>query len=162
MDELKSPDQGARAFRAILHPHRSLSPEGFVILMTAVAAVSFIAGMAFLMIGAWPVFGFFGLDVLLVFVAFKLNYRSGRVHELVELTPEVLTVTRVEPSGKRHSVEFNPFWVRVRFSEEADGRTSLRLASQGREFEFARFLNDDERREFAGVLKNALADARGA
>lgn len=130
--------------------------------MTALGTVSFIAGMAFLMIGAWPVFGFFGLDVLLVFIAFKLNYRSGRVHELVELTPELLTVTRVEPTGERHRIEFNPFFVRVRFSEEVDGRTSLRLASHGREFEFARFLNDDERREFAGVLRNALADARGA
>ncbi len=162
MDEINSHEQGEADFRAVLHPHRSLSPRGFLILMSALGLVSFVAGMAFLLIGAWPVFGFFGLDVLLVYIAFKLNYRSGRAHELIELSPSLLTVTRVEPSGKSRSFEFNPYWVRVLFSEEVDGRTSLKLISHGQEFEFARLLNDEERREFAGVLKDALAAARGA
>lgn len=162
MDENNSPDQVKGEFRAILHPHRSLSPRGFFILMTALGLVSFIAGVAFLLIGAWPVFGFFGLDVLLVYIAFKLNYRSGRAHELVDLTPNLLTVTRVDPSGKSRRFEFNPYWVRVLFREEVDGRTSLKLTSHGQEFEFARVLNDEERREFAQVLKDALATARGA
>ena len=105
-------------------------------------------------------FGFFGLDVLLVYIAFKLNYRSGRAYELVELTPDLLKVTHVEPSGKAQSYDFNPYWVSVRLAEQADGRTNLRLALHGQEFEFARFLTDDERREFAEVLKGALAAAR--
>ena len=160
MDANKSPDQEDRAFRAVLHAHRSLSPRGFLILMSALGVVSFIAGMVFLLIGAWPVFGFFGLDVLLVYIAFKLNYRSGRALELVELTPALLTVTRVDPAGQRRSYDFNPYWVRVLFSEAVDGRTSLKLTSHGQEFEFARLLNDEERREFAVVLRNALVVAR--
>ena len=85
------------AFRAVLYPHRSLGPTGFLILMSAIGGVSFVTGMAFLLKGAWPVFGFFGLDVALIYAAFKLNYRSGRLYETVELTPEALTVTRVHP-----------------------------------------------------------------
>jgi uncharacterized membrane protein len=162
MNEGTPPNQEDRAFRAVLHAHRSLSPRGFLILMTAVGTVSFIAGMAFLLIGAWPVFGFFGLDVLLIYVAFKLNYRSGRAHEVVEVTPEVMTVTRIEPSGAKKRYEFNPYWARVLFSEGVDGRTTLKLASHGEEFEFGRMLNDDERREFANVLVGALAAARTA
>lgn len=158
-EELREEQEGG-PFRAVLYPHRSLSPRGFLILMVALGAVSFCIGIAFLMKGAWPVLGFFGLDVLIIYIAFKLNYRSGRMHELIELTPDLLTVTRVEPSGRSRRFEFNPYWVRVLFSEEVDGRTRLSLTSHGRHFEFARFLNDEERRDFAGVLAGALAHAR--
>ena len=160
MSENAARDQEAGHFRAVLHPHRSLGPKGFLILMTALGTLSFITGMAFLMMGAWPVFGFFGLDVLLVYIAFKLNYRSGRAYELVELDREQLRVTHVEPSGKEKCFAFNPYWVRVRLAEHTDGRTFLKLASHGEEFEFGRFLTDDEKRDFAKALSNALAVAR--
>ncbi|HKZ96313.1 MAG TPA: DUF2244 domain-containing protein [Hyphomicrobiaceae bacterium] len=162
MDQSFPATQENAAFRAVLHPYRSLGPKGFLVLMTFFGVASFIAGIVFLSIGAWPVFGFFGLDVLLVYIAFKLNYRSGRAYEIVELTPELLKVTRVDAAGKQESFDFNPYWVRVRLSERPDGRTRLRLGSHGRELEFARFLNDEERRDFARALAGALAVARGA
>ena len=147
-------------FRAILHPHRSLGPTGFLILMLAIGGASFVTGMVFLLMGAWPVFGFFGLDVALVYIAFRLNYRAGRLYETVELTPEALTVTRVHPSGKRESFDFNPYWVRVLLAQSAHGRTELRLALHGREFAFGHFLTEDERRDFSNALTGALIAAR--
>lgn len=150
------------AFRAVLHPHRSLSPRGFIILMSAIGAVSFVTGVAFLLIGAWPVLGFCGLDVALVYLAFKLNYRSGRAHEIVELTPELLSVTRVAAGGQQQRFEFNPYWVRVRLSQAVDGRTELKIASHGKEFSFGRLLNDDERRDFAVALQRELQIARSS
>jgi len=153
------PDSG---FHAILTPYRSLSPAGFLILMTLIGGSSFILGVMFLMMGAWPIFGFLGLDVLLVYIAFRLNYRSGRAFELVDVTREQLTVTRVHPSGRREQFDFNPFWARVLLREWPDGRTELRLAAQGRELLFGQFLTDDERRDFASALKGALIEARGA
>ncbi len=147
----------------VLHPHRSLSPRGFLILMSAIGVVSFVMGMVFLLIGAWPVMGFFGLDVALIYWAFKLNYRAGRLYETVELSPERLQLTRVHPAGKKEIFEFNPYWTRVLLSEDRpDGRTSLRLAAQGREVLFAQFLNDDEKKEFAEALTGALITARGS
>ncbi len=128
--------------------------------MACLGIVSFVTGMAFLMMGAWPVLGFFGLDVLLIYIAFKLNYRSGRAYELIEISPDLLTLTQVDPKGRSKQHTFNPYWVRVRFTEHVDGRTNLRLASHGKELEFGRVLNDDERREFARVLEGALATAR--
>jgi uncharacterized membrane protein len=148
-------------FRAVLTPHRSLGPTGFVVLMAALAGISFATGIAFLLIGAWPVLGFFGLDVALVYVAFKLNYRSGRLYETVELTPARLTWTRVHPSGRREQFDCNPYWARVNLREWPDGRTDLRLIAQGKELVFGRFLTDDERRQFANALRGALVDARG-
>lgn len=148
-------------FHVILASHRSLGPKGFLILMSLFGLVSFVAGMVFLQLGAWPVTGFFGLDFVLVYIAFKLNYRSGLLHEAVDLTPELLTITRVHPTGRREHFNFNPYWVRVALQEWPDGRTDLRLASHGQVFPFARFLNDDERREFAVILRNALSANRG-
>jgi uncharacterized membrane protein len=158
MDDQRATTQ--EAFRAVLHPHRSLSPRGFLILMSAIGAVSFVTGVAFLLIGAWPVLGFCGLDVALVYVAFKLNYKAGRAHEIVELTPDKLSVTRVAASGHSQRFEFNPYWARVRLSQRPDGRTDLKIASHGKEFSFGRLLNDDERREFASALQQALLDTR--
>lgn len=146
--------------RWVLTTYRSLSPRGFVILMSLLALVSFVAGTVFLIMGAWPVFGFFGLDVLLIYIAFKLNYRSGRQYETVELAPSLLKLTRVAPSGKAEQFDFNPYWVRVVLTERLDGHNTLALASHGETFPFARFLTDDERREFADVLKDALSLAR--
>jgi uncharacterized membrane protein len=149
-------------YRAVLTPHRSLSPRGFLILMSAVAGISFVAGFAFLLMGAWPVFGFFGLDVALIYLAFKLNYRAARLYETIELTPARFLLTRVHPSGRTERFDCNPYWARVRLREWPDGRTDLGLVERGRELMFGRFLNDDERRGLAGELRAALLQARGA
>ena len=95
-------------------------------------------------IGAWPILVFCGLDVALIYIAFKLNYRDGRAYETVDLTPELLTVTSVEAYGRRRAFEFNPYWVRVNLHEHHDGRTELELAHHGRRLVFAHCLNDDE------------------
>ena len=100
MTELSADPQAETRFAAVLTPHRSLSPKGFAVLMTLVCIVSFGTGLLFYLLGAWPVVGFMGLDVALIYIAFKLNYRAARLYETVDLTPSALTVTRVQPSGK--------------------------------------------------------------
>ncbi len=148
-------------FHAVLTPHRSLSPQGFTLLMALVGGVSFVAGMVFLIAGAWPVFAFFGLDVALIYLAFKLNYRAARAYETVDLTPEAFTLTRVDAAGRQKQVGLNPYWARVDLREWPDGRTVLSVVAQGREVIFGRFLTDDERRDLAMALRGALLEARG-
>jgi uncharacterized membrane protein len=152
--------QEPRYFSAILTPHRSLGPKGFMVLMTAVCAISFGTGLLFYMIGAWPVVGFMGLDVALIYIAFKLNFRALRLYETVELTQEALTVTRVEPSGKAQSWDFNPYWVRLRLEQRRGRSTELSLASHGKRLVFASFLTDSEREDFALALSSALSAAK--
>ncbi len=147
-------------FRAVLTPHRSLSPSGFLILMIAIGVVSFCVGLAFLLMGAWPVMGFFGLDVALIYWAFRQNYRSGNEREAIEVTPEAVTITRFTPDGKASRSDFNTYWVRVALDERTDGRTALRLVSHGKSLIFGTFLTDDERREFADLLSGELIAAR--
>ena len=148
-------------FHAVLRPNRSLGPAGFVALMGVLAGVSFAAGMLFVSIGAWPVLGFFGLDVLLVYVAFRLNYRAGRLYETVDLAEARLDVARVHPDGRREAWSFEPYWVRVELTGREGGRGELALVSHGRRVVLARFLSPPERAAFADALTHALAPYRG-
>jgi len=161
MDDKPAQNQEGRGFRAVLTPHRSLSPRGFLILMLFIGGVSFIAGMSFLAMGAWPVMGFFGLDALLVYGAFKLNYRAARRFEVVEITPADLKLIRVDPNGRRQEIALNPYWARPHLAEGPDGANRLYLRSHGRTYAVGSFLTDDERRDLAKALGRALADVRG-
>ena len=147
-------------FKAVLTPNQSLSRSGFLIFMAAIGLLSFAIGLAFWWIGAWPVLGFFGLDLALIYLAFRLNFRAGRAAEMIEITPRELILTRYEPSGRTSRTDFNAYWVRVRLDELPGGRTVLRLASHGRSVICGSFLTDDERRDFAEVLAGELIAAR--
>lgn len=131
-----------------------------MVLMAAISTVSFGTGLLFYLMGAWPVMGFMGLDVLLVYVAFKLNFRALRVYETVDLSGEALTVTRVAPSGKSQSWSFNPYWVRLHLKERVGRASELTLTSHGKQIVVGSFLSDPEREDFAKALKAALSDAR--
>ena len=157
MTELSAGPQAETSFAAILTPHRSLGPKGFAVLMSAVCMVSFGTGLLFYLIGAWPVVGFMGLDVALIYIAFKLNYRAARLYETVDLTPNTLTVTRVQPSGKVESWSFNPYWVRLRLEDRIGRSSELSIASQGKRLVFATFLTDPEREDFAQALSAAIS-----
>ena len=78
-ESVDAADAEEPAFSAVLTPHRSLGPRGFLLLMAAVAVASFTTGLVFLLAGAWPVIAFLAADVLLIYWAFLLSYRSGRV-----------------------------------------------------------------------------------
>ncbi len=147
-------------FTAVLTPHRSLSPTGFLIVMAAIVTVSFIVGFAFMWMGAWPVVGFFGLDVALVYWAFKQNYRDGHASETIEVTPHQVRLTSYDPAGNASAIVFNTYWVRLALDERSDGRSILSLVNRSQRVRFADFLSDDERREFADVLSDELVLAR--
>jgi len=148
-------------FSAILTPYRSLGGTGFLVLMSVVSAVSFVAGTAFYVIGAWPVVGFFGLDVALVYWAFKVNYRAANAYEQVTMTPSELKVRKVSHRGDVAEWTLNPVWVRLdREVHEEFGIERLFLVSHGRRFPIAGFLGPQEKAEFAAALGAALAEAR--
>ena len=150
-----------KIFSAIITPHRSLGPTGFLILMACLGALSFISGVIFVSIGAWPVFGFFGLDVLLVYVAFRANYRSAHAYEEVTVTASELTVRKVNHRGRARQWTLNPLWVRLeRIVHEEFGIQRLFLVSHGRRFPVAAFLGPQEKAGFAAALSAALGEAR--
>jgi len=148
-------------FSAVITPHRSLSSTGFLIFMLCISAASFAAGVVFLMLGAWPVFGFLGLDVLLIYWAFRVNFRAARAYEEVRVTPTELVVRKVSQHGKVREWTLNPVWVRLdRIVHEEFGIERLFLVSHGRRLSIAGFLGPDEKKGFATALAAALGEAK--
>jgi uncharacterized membrane protein len=160
MSEDNWPDESV-LYEAVLRPHRSLSKPGFVIVMTVIAFTSFVAGMAFLMMGAWPVFFFFGLDVALVWWAFHVNYRAARAYETIRVTPSDLHVQQVSAKGASVESSYNPRWVRLIVDEdELSGVTRVALLSRGVPLIIGSFLPPVQKQELASALSRALVEAR--
>ena len=147
-------------FDAVLTPHRSLSPAGFRLLIGALSAFGLAAGIAFLALGAWPVLGFFGLDIALLAWCFHANYRQGRQRERLRLTPDALTVERTNPAGAVERVRLPPWWLRVEIDESGERPGPLTLATHGRRETVGAFLAPWERVEVADALRRALAPLR--
>jgi uncharacterized membrane protein len=150
-------------FAAVLTPYRSLSPTGFMLFMMALVACSFTAGLAFWLMGAWPIVGFMGLDIALVQLAFRMNYRAARVAEEINLTRDQLTVKKIAANGRLAEFAFNPYWARLEVQRRpAIGVTRVSIASHGKRLDLAGFLGPAERESFASAFSAALAEARSA
>src|SRR5436309_15450707 len=148
-------------FSAVLTPHRSLGAAGFLAVMALVGGFSFAAGMVFYAIGAWPVVGFLGLDVLLVYLAFRANYRAATAYEHVTVTPSELRVRKVSHRGAIAEWKLNPVWVRLdRQPHEEFGIPRPFLVSHGRRLPVAGFLGPREKEAFALAFSAALTQAR--
>jgi uncharacterized membrane protein len=156
-----APEAEPTLFSAIITPHRSLGGVGFLVLMGVVSVVSFAAGMVFLMLGAWPVFGFFGLDVLLIYWAFRVNYRRALAYEEVMVTASELRVRKVSHRGRVAEWTLNPLWVRLdRDAHEEFGIERLFLVSRGRKLPIAGCLSPPEKESFAAALSAAISEAK--
>jgi uncharacterized membrane protein len=160
-DDADSADgDGREILHVILRPHRSLSPTGFWIVMGLLAGVSFSAGTVFWWLGAWPVIGFMGLDVALVYIAFKASYARAHEYERLHLTRQKLTIERVDHWGKVERLALQPYWLRVELDQPRGRQNRLLLTSHGRAVAVGGFLAPAEKAKLAGILRDALATAR--
>ena len=153
---------GRPFFERVLLPHRSLPSRNFHLLMGLLGLVSLAAGVGFVAAGAWPVIGFFGLDAALVYLAFRLNYRTARQSETIRLADDTFTVERVSARGERRNWRFQPFWVRVILEERRDTSNRLLVASHGRSLVIGDFVPPATRRELAVTLRDALTSWRNS
>ena len=141
-------------FSTLLRPHRSLSPLGFKWLIRLVIAANLLIGLPMYLLGAWPVAGFAGLDVALLWWLFHRNYFDARRSETLRLTDRELVVERIAPDGEREEHRLDAYWLKVELGER------LAVASRGNRVVVGRFLAPAERRKVANELKAALAAMR--
>jgi uncharacterized membrane protein len=143
-------------FATTVAPYRSLPPRRLTWIMAALVAFAFSSSIGFVLAGAWPVTGFFGLDIALLYLAFRLSYRSARQRESLRLTQQALDVERVGIRGERQRWRLEPTWLRVTIEENEQGRGRLLLSSRGKTVGLGAFLGAEERRRLADDLKAAL------
>ena len=148
-------------FSARLTPYRSLDRQGFKILFALVAGVCLIIGLVFFALGLWPVLGFMGLDILLIYWAFKSNYFSARAYEDVEVSRQHVLLRKVNPRGRITDHNFPQFGTRFEVDRHDEiGVTQMRLAHRMDRVEFGYFLNPHDRESFATTFQNAMAKAK--
>jgi len=161
MMQRRNPFSEQVLFEARLSPHRSLSFAGFTILMLALAGISFAIGVTFLMLGAWPVFGFLGLDVALVWFAFRVNYWEARAYEDIRMTSNLLSVCQVSARGQARVTNFNPRWTKLeKIEDDLSGTTRVALISRDIALIIGAFLPPFHKSELAKTLSSALAIAK--
>ena len=146
-------------FDAELAPNRSLGRAGFIAVMAGVIVISIGLGVFFLLQGAWPVLGFFGLDIALLYLAFRLSYRSGRLRETIRVTADEVVVRRIAPNGRTTEWRFNPYWLRIALDEPVEHHSQITLTSHGRSLVIGLFLAPEERASLVAALRSALGEA---
>jgi uncharacterized membrane protein len=148
-------------FAATLRPHRSLGRRGLRYVIAALAIAASIPGIVFFSLGAWPIVGFMGLDVLLIWWALSASLREGRQFETVTLWPDQLEVKRVSGRGRQTLARFDPFAVKLVIDRDFNERTTgIRLRTRDGDTRIGAFLNADDKASFAMALGTALRKAR--
>ncbi len=161
MSDVAPDDADKPFFEALLTPHRSLGRRGFNVTMALVGGASLVSSLVFLSHGAWPIVGFFGLDVLLLWLAFRASYRSARAREEVRVSRTDLAIRKISPRGAVREAHYNPFWARFLVSRHHEhGVTRMAVSGEGRSTEIGAFLNPDDRESFAKAFGRALAEAK--
>jgi len=155
-DELEFEESPAIRFDAVLQPHTSLGPQGFLLLMAVIGVISFTAGVAFIMVGSWPVYAFVGLDIVLVYVAYKANFRDTKRYETVKLTDKQLIVERIGPTGRRKKWSFQTYWLKIDLKDPPTPKSALMLRSHGKALEIGSFLAPHEKHDLATTLRREL------
>jgi uncharacterized membrane protein len=156
-----SPD-GAElpVFEALLYPHRSLGRRGYLILILGTALIMGAYALTFLLIGAWPIFGFIGAEWLLFWFLFSRHLRGDRRAERLRLYRDRLVVERLDAKGRFSATSLQPYWLQVVLTRAAEPDNALYLRSHGKAIEIGAFLSAPERRDFAGELARVLERLR--
>ncbi len=129
-------------FEAELVPHRSLSPRGIYLVLGFLGTVSFSVTLLFWYLGAWPIAGFNGGEMLLAAALLRSHARSRRV--------------RYDIDGGRSEVCLPAAWLNIDLVEKPGRVPGLFLISRGRREEVARALGEPQKRDFAAALRSAL------
>ena len=152
--------ENGEAIVIMLWPYRSLSLRGFRILIVVLASLMSIIGLGFYLIGAWPVLGFLGLEIFIVWYAFKWNYRSGQLMETVAITPQQVDITRTDWRGHSKTICMNGVWIKAELDTKEKKKCRLYLRQHANKLEIGAFMPPAEKPSLAVALNEAFARLR--
>lgn len=153
-------DDRDQIIRISFWPHRSLGPRGFLLLMAVFGLVTFTLGSLFLFLGAWPVIGFMGLEIGLVWLAFRINYLAGRQYEELLISPTGSQLARIDARGRAKTTDLASAWLRAELIKDRHGRARLYIRHHADQIEIGRFLPPDEKPGLAKAINKGFETAR--
>ena len=147
-------------FDATLSPNRSLSPRAFVIVMSIVGCVSFVAGLLFVSQGAFPVIGFFGLDALAIWFALRWNARQLKQETRIRVTAETIEMEHLVPGKAPKCASVPTTFARIDLAYPERAPSILSISHGAASWAIGSYLTGGERRSLAKALKAAIQRAR--
>jgi uncharacterized membrane protein len=134
----------------------SISSAALQRVFCLISLVIAVIALGFALVGAWPVLAFFGLELALLYGAFRhAGLHAGDFERIAVIGDKVLVDVR---DGLREAhYEFNRCWAQVVPRCDAPGRVRrLALRSHGREVEFGRHLTEEARLALARELRRRM------
>ena len=144
-------------FEAVIVPHRSLSPDGLRRLLWAICLLCGINAAIFIHLGAWPVGGFTGIELLLAALLLRINALAARASEVVVLSSSGLRITRTDPSGLRSDRVLAASWLSMTLEGPPGRVPRLTLIARGQREEIGASLGEEEKRDLAAALTRGAA-----
>ena len=151
---------GRLVFEATIRPHRSLTRRAARRIVGGLFAAAGLSALVFFLLGAWPVTGFCGGELVLAATLLLLHARSARASELVLLGERNLRVIRTDPRGRRAVCEMPSAWLAVRLEERAGTVPRLLVGVRDRQVEIGRMLGETAKRDLAASLAEAVESMR--
>lgn len=143
-------------FEAVIVPHRSLPPQGLRALLVLLGGLSCFTMTILWLLGAWPVIGFSGAEIVVVIALIRMHARSTRAGELVLLSDRALRIVRTDARGCRQERVLEPTWLQVLLQERRGRVPALFLVARDAREEIGASLGEPQKRELAQSLAAAL------
>jgi uncharacterized membrane protein len=147
-------------FEAMIVPHRSLPPRGLRALLVLLAGLSCCTMTILWVLGAWPVIGFSGVEMVVVIALIRMHARSTRAGELLLLTHRALRIVRTDARGRQQESVLEPAWLQVLLQERRGRVPALLLVARDTREEIGASLGEPQKRELAQSLAAALRGLR--
>ena len=138
-----------------IYPSQSLGKTGFRVLMLVFMLPAFLIGIYFSFRGAWPVAGFLGLELLLIYLAFKISFISNKVFEHITLDEKILKICYHKQNKVVRTINLEPTWLKVQINNNPRP-DRLALTSHGKVNIIGKYLSKEERAIVAEKIKNSL------
>lgn len=133
--------------------NNSLSTTGRLCAFSFILTVSLGIALAFsLIFGAWPILPFAGLEMAVLYLAFRYMDRHAADYERITIRGNNVAV-EVHEGQNLTRLELNRYWAQVVCAEDG---SRLALRSHGREIEIGKHLCDSERANMARELAREL------
>ena len=99
---------------------------------------------------------FFGLDILLVYVFFKINFRSGKKKEILILTKNQLIVEFYNSKKISKTYYLDANWLQIHLIKLKNEMSKLKISSKNKSVIIGSFLRHQEKIAVVKSLKKAL------
>ena len=141
-----------------LEPSKSLRPEGAKLVLLTLGSFGLIISGCFMVFGAWPVFGFMALDVLLIYIAFQAQYRRSNRGQEITISNDKIEIKYFKGGVCVKTILLNKYWAKLEQFNCFNRRSKLMFSSHGKFSEIGEFLSLKEKQKLVADLKPLLGN----